>query len=213
MPQTIESFETLMTRYVAGALPLPAQVLVAAHLEIKPDNRSLVRSLETLAGDALADAPPIDLTAPGKRLETIFQSPDPVAPTPANPPDELFPRAVRNFVGFGAEDVPWRTKLPGFREYDVGDIDGCHVSLFWIRPGRAIPAHTHGGLELTLVLDGAFNDGNGRYGRGDIALADESVDHRPVTEHGRPCIGLAVTDAPLRLTGPLYQRLTDIIGR
>ncbi|CAN0594560.1 unnamed protein product, partial [Laminaria digitata] len=123
----------------------------------------------------------------------------------------IFPKALRDFVGFDVGDVEWRTKMPGFREYDMGEIDGCHVNLFWIKPGRAIPGHTHEGLELSLVLDGAFVDETGRYGRGDISVNDESVDHRPIAEKTVPCIGIAVTDGPLRLTGSLSQRLSDIL--
>ena len=40
----------------------------------------------------------------------------------------------------------------------------------------------------------------------------EAIDHRPIAEKERPCIGFAITDAPLRFTGPLGQRLTDILG-
>jgi putative transcriptional regulator len=110
------------------------------------------------------------------------------------------------------EDIPWRTKLPGFKEYDLGEIDGLETSLFWIRPGRAIPAHTHRGVELSLILDGAFTDLRGRFGPGDISVADDSIDHRPVAEKKRPCIGFAVVDQPLKLTGSLTQMLGDIIG-
>ena len=52
----------------------------------------------------------------------------------------------------------------------------------------------------------------GRYGRGDIAIADQSVNHRPIAETERPCISFAVTDAPLRFNGPIGQRLSDILG-
>ena len=53
---------------------------------------------------------------------------------------------------------------------------------------------------------------SGRFGRGDISIADPSVDHRPTAENTVPCIGFAVTDAPLRLTGSLRQRLGDILS-
>ena len=76
-----------------------------------------------------------------------------------------------------------------------------------------MPSHTHEGSELTLVLDGAFRDANGRYGRGDISLADEHVDHRPIAEDERACICFAVTDAPLRLTGSYRQFFSDFLGR
>lgn len=210
-----DTIDTLIARYVAGNLPAPARVLVASHLELKPQSMALVRSLEHMAGEQLDEEQPRQVTKASERLEAILgsQAPEPVSQTiRTRPANAIFPAALRDFVGFEAEDTPWRTKLPGFREYELDDVDGFHFSLFWIRPGRRIPTHTHGGMELTLVLDGAFTDVHGRYGRGDISIADETVEHRPTAENERPCIGMAITDAPLRLTGPMHQRLMDIIG-
>jgi putative transcriptional regulator len=210
--EAMESIDTLLARYVAGSLPAPAHMLVAAHLEIKQDNRAFVRGLEGMAGEALETEAPIAIGQRDRRLAAIFDAPPPPRIETPYGDTGIFPRVLRDFVGFDAGETPWRTKMPGFREFDVGEVDGCHVSLFWIRPGRRIPTHTHGGAELTLVLDGAFTDIAGRYGRGDISIADENVEHRPTAEKDRPCIGLAVTDAPLRLSGPIGQRLLDIIS-
>ena len=215
-PKTSDATETidaLLARYVAGSLPAPARVLVESHLQLKPDNRGLTAGLEAMAGVELDAGVPVALGSPEKRIDAIVTGETaPDAPVRETTAAGIFPPALRDFVGFDVEDVPWRTKMPGFKEYDIGEIDGCHVSLFWIRPGRKIPAHTHEGTELSLVLDGAFTDRTGRYGRGDISLADDTIDHRPTAEKDRPCIGLAVTDGPLRLTGPLHQRLSDILG-
>lgn len=206
-----DSIDTLLSRYVAGALPEPARVLVAAHLELKPDNRAFVGGLEALAGSEMEAGAAAQIGARDSRLEAIFAS---AAPAPVVPAHQagVFPHAMRDFFGFDADRVPWRTKMPGFREFEMGEVDGCHISLFWIRPGRKIPHHTHEGSELTLVVDGAFRDTTGRYGRGDIAIADQSVNHRPIAEDERPCISFAVTDAPLRFNGPIGQRLSDILG-
>jgi putative transcriptional regulator len=206
-----DTLDALLARYVAGALPLPAQVLVEAHLQIRPENRDFVRGMEDMAGAMMDSSRPIDLGSRDRRLQAIFASAPP-ADLEQAPGSDILPPVLRDFIGRDVADVPWRTKLPGFREWDIGEVDGCHVSLFCIRPGRRIPAHTHEGSELSLVLDGAFTDFKGRYGRGDISVADETVDHRPTAEPDRPCIGFSVTDAPLRLTGPLAQRLADIVG-
>ncbi|MCO6390584.1 cupin domain-containing protein [Aliihoeflea aestuarii] len=209
--ETIDTIDVLMARYVAGSLPYPAHVLVRAHLEIARANHSFVAGLEDMAGDALEDGVALPLTRRLDRLAKIFETaPSDDHAAPAETPG-VFPTALRDFVGFDETDIPWRTKMPGFREYEF-ESDGCHASIYWIKPGRKIPAHTHEGQELTLVLDGAFADGDGRYGRGDIAIADDTVDHRPIAESERPCICFAVTDAPLRLTGSLGQRLGDILG-
>jgi putative transcriptional regulator len=207
-----ESTDAILARYVAGVLPRPAQVLVRSHLEIKSDNRAFVGGLEQLAGDALERIRPIMVGRRKDMLGRIFGSEASLPETEPAQTGGIFPPALRDFIGMDAGDVPWRSKLPGFREYDIGELDGVHATLLWIRPGRRMPAHTHSGSELTLVLDGAFADTRGRYGRGDIAIADETVDHRPVAETERPCISFAVTEGPQRLTGRLHQRLGDILG-
>ena len=85
--------------------------------------------------------------------------------------------------------------------------------MLWVGAGRRIPSHTHDGSEITLVLKGAFADVTGRYGRGDIAIAEADLDHRPMTDENEDCICFAVTDAPLRLTGPVGRILDQIFGR
>ncbi|MFB2551555.1 ChrR family anti-sigma-E factor [Ensifer soli] len=206
-----------MAYYAAGLLPEPARVLVEAHLQIRAAHHPLVERLETFAGALLEDTPPAALHARDAKLDAIFKASavaDPVIrlPAAASVATGVLPDAIRSFIGMDLDTVPWKTKIPGFKEFEVGTLDGCEVNLIWIRAGRAVPKHTHGGCELTLVLDGAFNDGIGRYGRGDISVADDAVDHRPVAEDERPCIAFAVVDAPLRLTGSLRQLFGDLIG-
>ena len=211
-PENSETLDVLLARYVAGVLPVPVRVLVESHLAIKPASRTLVARLESLAGSALTDARPIELANRQGRLDAIFASLSPTTEAKQRESGDILPRPLIDFIGFDVADVPWRNKLPGFKEHSLGEIDGCSASLFWLRPGRAIPDHTHEGSELFLVLDGAFNDKRGRFARGDISIADETVDHRPVAEMDRPCIGFLVSDGDLHLTGPLHRRLADIIG-
>ncbi|MEM5472649.1 ChrR family anti-sigma-E factor [Hoeflea sp. AS60] len=209
----IDTIDSLLARYVAGTLPAPARVLVEAHLELKAENRIKVANLEAMAGLELMATDPVALENRDAMLAAVLASKSPEAIAPVSTGENrIFPKALYDFVGFDAGDVPWRTRMPGFKEYDLGDIEGCHVNLFWIKPGRTVPAHTHEGSELSLVLDGAFSDARGHYGRGDISVADDSVDHRPSADKGRPCIGLAVMDAPLKLTGSFRQLIGDIIG-
>lgn len=209
----IDTIDALLARFVAGALPAPARVLVEAHLELKPENRRRVSDLEAMAGLELMEIDPVALSSRDAMLAAICKSSAELVTAPAaGRKPTSFPRALFDFVGFDVADVPWRTRMPGFREFALGEVDGCHVNLFWIKPGRTIPAHTHEGCELSLVLDGAFTDARGRFGPGDISVADDTVDHRPSADKGGPCIGFAVMDAPLKLTGSFRQLIGDIIG-
>lgn len=207
------SLDALVSGYVAGSLPKPVHVLMDAHLELSPDNRAIVGGLESAAGDALEHVAPEAISGRDAALASIFASdPAPLSVGDAVKRCGTVPRALQDFIGHTIDDIPWKTKMPGFREFDMDDVDGCHVSMFWIKPGRTVPSHTHDGMELSLIIQGAFNDERGRFGRGDISIADPSVDHRPTAENTVPCIGFAVTDAPLRLTGSLRRRLGDILS-
>jgi putative transcriptional regulator len=210
----IDTVEALMAHYVAGTLPEPARVLVSAHLEMKPDNRLLVDDLTRLAGDMLERAEPAPIPDRDGRLAQIFASPPPDDAAGKNDlaDDVLLPPSLRRFLGMPSQEIPWRRRLPGFREYALGDIDGCEVNLMWIRAGRAMPSHTHKGIELILILDGAFNDHRGSFGPGDISVADEHLDHRPVAGNDKACIAFSVLDAPIKLTGPLTRMIGDLIG-
>ena len=186
---------------------------VGAHLELKEDNRAFVETLEGLAGEAVADMPGAAVSDRETRLENIFSQDEARQPPAPETSRGMIPPSLAALVPHQLDTIPWRSKMPGYKECALGVIEGCEVNLLWIRAGRKMPAHTHEGSEITLVLDGAFSDTRGRYGRGDIALADEDVDHSPVAENDRPCICLAITDAPLRLTGSYRQFFSEFIGR
>jgi putative transcriptional regulator len=91
------------------------------------------------------------------------------------------------------------------------EFSSFRTRLMRIKSGTAMPAHTHEGIELTLVLAGGFSDETGHFLRGDLAEADATIDHRPVADPGEDCLCLAVTDAPLRLTGPIGRLLNPFL--
>jgi putative transcriptional regulator len=211
-PNRDQEIDALLAGYASGSLPIPLHVLVEAHLELTPRNRDFVADLETLTGSAIEEAAPVALSDRDRRLASIFASaPGPARPRPSARASARLPDAIRRLVGHDVDTLPWKTILPGFREYRIGEIDGLKSSLFWIRAGQKIPSHTHEGSEFTLVCEGGFTDLLGSYERGDISVTDSSVDHQPVADDDGDCIGFAVTDAPLRLTGFLGRLINPFI--
>lgn len=203
--------DALIADYATGALGGAMSVLVEAHLELSPRNRRYLRDLDALGGVMLAEAPPVALTDRDARLAAIFAdnaAPDAIVARPAPPADPVLPPALRRFVGRPFADLAWKARLPGIRECR---LDGRHgeASLMWIKGNRAVPAHTHPGLEAVLVLQGGFTDGRGQFERGDIAVADETINHSPVADE-EGCICFMVEEGPIQLTGLLgriFQRL------
>ncbi len=208
--ETTGATEALFAQFAAGQLRGPAHALVAAHLELKSENRNYVAALEDLAAGNLGAVEPVAVSNRDARLNAIFNGAvaDQITPRARS----IIPRALHGYANIDVADIPWKSVLPGFKEWDLGVEDGCEIHMFWIKEGRKMPTHTHEGTELFLVLDGSFEDESGVYGAGDISIADENVNHRPVAGKDRPCIGFSVTDAPLRLTGSLSEKIGMFFG-
>ena len=167
--------EMLLAAYTAGTLSEPFAVLVASHLQMKADGPAPVRHER-----------------------------GPSRPTPVVDQLNVFmPLALRSYVGRHLGAPEWRTLVPGLEACRIFGDARAEASFLRCRPGRAIPAHTHGGLEAVLVLQGGFRDQGGHHGVGDIAVADGTVNHRPVADAAAACIIFVVQEAPVRLTGPL----------
>jgi putative transcriptional regulator len=207
MEKNVTGLDELFAGYAAGTLASPAHALVGAHLELSGRNRAYVASLEALGGIALEGSSPVDLSDRDAALAAIMNDDEPIirksATRPAVHRDPRLPSSLQGIVGSSLDDLGWKTLLPGVRECKLGEIDGCTASVLWVRGGRAMPSHTHEGTELTLVLQGGFSDQDGHFIRGDIAFADDDVDHKPIADDGEDCICFAVTEGSLRLTGPI----------
>jgi len=213
-----QNMDGLLASYVAGALSEPAHVLVRAHLEMCEDNRDWVASLEALAGHIIEDIDGVPLSDHDKALSAIFETdggdqPVPVKQEESAQGDAVVPDALAQFLGSGFEGLDWRNVIPGVKDHIAHKEDGAEVVLYWIKAGRAMPRHAHHGTELTLVLKGGFTDANGHYRRGDIAIADEETDHRPIADDDEDCICFSVLDAPVRLTGPIGRLISPFLPR
>jgi putative transcriptional regulator len=159
-----------------------------------------VRRLQALGGEFLAETSPAALEDGAldralARIET--DAGETRAEPPLNDMDEL-PEPLRRYA-LG----PWRWIGPGMRVRDVhAPRDGdCRVILLRIDPGRETPRHTHGGVELTCVLSGAYATETGRFGVGDLEEADADVLHQPRVVSDTPCLCVVALDGQIRLDG------------
>jgi putative transcriptional regulator len=75
----------------------------------------------------------------------------------------------------------------------VDNISQC--DFLYMKPGGKVPMHTHGGSEITLVLDGQFEDDDGVYNVGDFLVRDASVTHTTETKEG--CLCFTVLEQPV----------------
>ncbi len=224
-PMNYHPPEDLLLEYAAGVSARSKALLIGAHLTYCPDCRRTVQLYEDVAASMVFDGGTLNAVpmAQGDAFALIDHGEhdhststiDTACPVPRDP---VLPSALREAVGCGIEDVPWQPIFPGIWDYPLPSVGRDRTSqdgearLLKIGADRAIPSHTHRGLELTLVLSGSFHDIRGSYHRGDVCTADGSVNHRPIADPGRDCICLAVVDAPMRLTGPV-GRILNLFAR
>ena len=89
----------------------------------------------------------------------------------------------------------------GVKQAILPTSDAASARLLFIPAGTAMPDHGHQGLELTMVLQGAFKDEDDYFARGDIEMADSEMHHTPIADINEDCICLVVSDARLKFDG------------
>ena len=213
--------EELLLDYATGALGETWSLAIATHMALCPVCRSAVADMEALGGSLLADlAPePVAQSAIDAVMARLDEDVEAEAAMPVSAPSRdgaamILPEPLRGYVGGDVSTLQWQRLGMGASQLIIPTADdGATARLLRIPAGRPMPTHGHRGLELTLVLAGAFSDATGDYGRGDLQEADDSLEHKPHAAPGEDCICLAVTDAPLRfksVAARLLQPLLDI---
>lgn len=201
----------LLAGYAGGALSQGMCLMVASHLTFCPPCRVSLSRIEAVGGAALAMSSGVAMS-PAACAEALARLDAPADAEPAagdagGDAAAALPVPLRQCLAGCAQDIRWRFLLPGLSECPLDGFEGEDVSLLRARPGVRIPAHTHSGEEATLLLSGRMRDGDRVYGRGDLALADHSCDHRPEIIGAETCLCLVVLSGRMRFTGPVGRAL------
>ena len=199
--------DALLAAYAAGTLPQPFALVVAAHISLCLKCRAGFEAHQAIGGIVLEGFDAVEISSDLKTnvlslLDTPDQEPDVCART------GVYPGPVMQALK--GKPPRWRRLGGGVKQNILSADESGSVRLLYIPPGQAVPDHTHGGLELTLVLQGSFSDETGRFDVGDLEVADEDLDHTPIADYGAPCICLAATDAPLKFNSVLPRVLQPL---
>ncbi|MDU8927013.1 ChrR family anti-sigma-E factor [Alisedimentitalea sp. MJ-SS2] len=201
--------DAMLAAYAAGNLPHAFAVTVASHVSLCGQCRVALGAHQAVGGAVLEDTPVVAVSSSLK--DDIFAQLDaPFTPEPVHERNGIFPGPVMEALK--GREPQWKTLGMGVRQDILSADTNGSVRLLYIPPGQAVPDHSHNGLELTLVLQGSFSDETGRFGVGDLEIADEHLEHTPVADDGAPCICLAATDARLRFRA-LVPRLLQPLFR
>ena len=202
--------EELLTAYAAGALPEAFALVVATHLSMCDECRAMAESLDGIGGTLIEglDGAAMDAGA----LEAVMARLDDAPAAPIRVDRGVLPAPVRAYIGGDLDAVKWKPVGMGVKQAVLKTSDSASARLLYIPAGAAMPEHSHRGMELTLVLQGAFEDDSDRFGPGDVEIADDEVDHTPVADVGADCICLAATEGKLRFKSWIPRLAQPFIG-
>lgn len=199
--------DAMLAAYAAGTLPHAFAVVVAAHVSLCNTCRTALAAHQTVGGLVLDETDAVPVSASMK--DDVFALLDqPFVPEPVYERSGVYPGPVVEAMQGRA--VKWKKLGMGVRQDILTESPEGSVRLLYIPPGQAVPDHGHNGLEMTLVLQGSFSDETGRFGVGDVEIADEDLDHTPVADEGVACICLAATDSRLRFNAFVPRLLQPI---
>lgn len=190
--------DSLIAAYATGNLPQPYALVIATHISMCRDCRAAVEAHQIAGGIVLetTDAAALSHDLKSNTLDLLDAVVEPVKNYGRS---GVFPAPVMQALkGLSPR---WTSLGLGVRQCIVSADKSGSARLLFIPSGQAVPDHSHNGLELTLVLQGSFSDSTGRFGIGDLEVADQDLEHTPIADQGDPCICLAATDAPLRFNG------------
>ncbi|MEO1090543.1 MAG: ChrR family anti-sigma-E factor [Pseudomonadota bacterium] len=206
--------DELAVAHAAGLLDEPLVLLVETHLAMSDEARARHRSLEAVGGALLDEIEPEAVGADVRdRVLAMLDVPPAIRidAAAARCGKAVVPGPLARHIGSSFDGLKWRALGPVSEIRLLPQAEGYVTRLLKIKPGASVPGHTHEGLEATLVLQGSFSDHTGVFRRGDVAIAEGDLDHTPVAGEHEACICLAVTDAPLRLTGGFTRFLNPFV--
>lgn len=208
--------ETTLISYAAGALPVAIAGLVACHTTLCPDCRAKVRRLKLVGALLLEtiEAEPVAEAAVSRAVSHFAQLNGSNPASPAKPPsDPVLPAPLVHYLGMSGDELPWKTLTKGLQQYKLKLPRGAgEIRILKARPGLRLLKHSHRGMELTMVLTGAYRDETGEYHRGDVSDLAEDIEHQPKVTKDGECICIIASEKPARYSDFLPRLLQPILG-
>jgi putative transcriptional regulator len=208
--------DELLTAYSAASLPLSQALCVSVHLESCGECARKLQRLNQVGSELMRQLKPLPPSSDLK--ENLFERLDSITEDAATnePVDDNkgIPRCLHQFIDSGYEKISWKRISRDIHSYELcRDQNNAKVELLRIKPGGTSSTHTHMADEYTVILEGSFSDESGLYHKGDFLMRDSRHKHTPVATRDRECICLAVTEAPIQLTGFFGRILNPFIRR
>ena len=166
------------------------QVNAVLHSNLDDEYEFDMSLIDSITADEMLDATPTDAEQTPQLVK--------VADTEFALPRALHKVVRKDWLNLGKIS---RARL----DFEDGDH---HTSLLHIDKEGAVPCHTHKGFEITLLLEGSFEDEMGEYHKGDFIWLDGEHTHQPFTKEG--CVCLTVSSDALYFTKGVSQLFNPI---
>jgi putative transcriptional regulator len=192
----------LLTEYSAGTLPLAQSACISIHVNQCDHCRRAVGQLNEMASALMESLEPVPVSE--GVLDAVLARLDEEQPLSYDrraTGNSKTPAILQRLMRGDFSDLTWKNIGSTLRISYLSTGDREHeFALYHIRAGGRIPAHNHGGREMTLVLEGGFSDASGVYHAGDFIYREPGDEHAPTALQSEDCVCLAVLDAPLKFT-------------
>ncbi|MEL7513786.1 MAG: ChrR family anti-sigma-E factor [Pseudomonadota bacterium] len=209
--------DDILMAYATGTLPEAFNLMVAAHVSLCDECRARVDAFDALGGEVLEQSgtkpAPVDDDCLSQTMALIAGGAAQDIKVQSRKTGGVLPAPLQDYVGGDIDQIRWKPIGMGVKQAILPTSRDASARLLFIPAGAAMPDHGHHGIEMTMVLQGAFQDEDDYFARGDVEIVDSDTHHTPVADIHEDCICLAVTDAPLRFEGLLpkiAQRLARI---
>lgn len=196
--------DSILMSYAAGSLPEAFNLMVATHVSLCDECRARLEGFEAVGGEVLDRATSNEVIMDAGSFAATMSLIAGGAPDEIRMPrvrDSVLPGPLQDYIGGDLDAVQWRGIGMGVKQAILPTSRDASARLLFIPAGAAMPDHGHKGTEITMVLQGAFQDEDDYFARGDVEVADSDTHHTPVADIHEDCICLAVTDAPLQFQG------------
>jgi len=194
--------ETLLS-FAAGTLPSALSAVAGAHIAMCRHCRDEFVWCERIGAALLEGLPAMPLADAEPAVASLREAgPPDLARLGGNASNPILRLARDDFA-----DIAWRRIGIGLWHRPLPLKGQGALQLIKAAPGAAVPEHSHGGGELTLILRGAMSDTTGRYVAGDVADLDEEIEHTPIADAGEGCLCAIANEVPTRFHSLLARLL------
>jgi len=206
--------DEILMGYSAGSLPEAFNLMVATHISLCDACRAQLAACDAVGGALMerskTPSAEMDKGSLAATMAMIAAGPADRISAPSKTIGVL-PTPLQDYVGGDLAAIKWRPIGMGVKQAILPTSKQASARLLFIPAGSAMPDHGHHGMEMTMVLQGAFQDEDDYFARGDVEVAGSDLEHTPVADIHEDCICLAVTDAPLKFKGLLPRIMQNFI--